>query len=368
MSAVISSPTIISEARSITLPPPAAVRGIRSIFFGSAASSIFTVICVAVIITLLPRLIDWAVIDAVWRTDNGMACREAGACWAFIAAKSKLILFGIYPIEEQWRPQIVIAIFLGMALASLPPRMWGRNLVIAWAFAFIAVIILMGGGFFGLTQVPTSAWGGLPVTLLLASLSLVLAFPLSIALAIGRRSNLPVARYLSIGLIEVIRGTPLLSLLFVASILMPLFLPDGWSPDKLMRALVALAIFSAAYLAEVVRGGLQDVPDGQTEAARALGISWFTTMRKVVIPQALRKVIPPLTNTLIVMIKNTSLVFVVGLFDLLSSTRAALADPAWPSPFSEAYLFIGFIYFALCFSTSLYSSWLEKYLGAPFSR
>ncbi|EUB99658.1 polar amino acid ABC transporter, inner membrane subunit [Rhizobium sp. CF080] len=368
MSAVISSSPIASGLRSSILPPPAKTPGIRGIFFGTLVSSFFTILGIAVILTLLPRVLDWAVFDAVWRVDNGMACREAGACWAFIAAKSRLILFGIYPLEEQWRPQIVITIFLVMALASLPPRLWGRRLVVAWAITFLVVIVLMGGGLFGLSAVPTSAWGGLPVTLLLASLSLVLAFPMSIALAVGRRSNLPIARYLSIGLIEIIRGTPLLSLLFVASILMPLFLPDGWSPDKLMRALVALTIFSAAYLAEVVRGGLQDVSDGQSEAARALGISWFTTMRKIVIPQALRKVIPPLTNTLIVMIKNTSLVFVVGLFDLLSSTRAALADPNWPSPFAEAYLFIGFIYFALCFSTSLYSAWLEKYLGTPFSR
>lgn len=366
MTAITSS--MLFAARQPQQPPPVAVPGLRSIFLGSVSSALFTLIWLAAIAALLPRAIDWALLDAVWMATDGTACRDAGACWAFIAAKSRLILFGIYPIDEQWRPQAVVAVFLAMALASLPPRMWGKRLAIAWAAALAGVIALMGGGIFGLSEVPTSAWGGLPVTLLLASLSLVIAFPLSIVLAVGRRSSLPIARYLSIGLIEVIRGTPLLSLLFVASIMMPLFLPDGWSPDKLMRALVALTIFSAAYLAEVVRGGLQDVPDGQQEAARALGISWFATMRKVVIPQALRKVIPPLTNTLIVMIKNTSLVFVVGLFDLLSSTRAALADPSWPSPFTEAYLFIGLIYFTLCFSTSLYSSWLESYLSFPAKR
>lgn len=344
-------------------PPPPVVKPIWQILFGNLISAVFTIACLAAFLLVAPRFLDWAVLDAVWVTDDGELCRGAGACWAFIAAKSRLILFGLYPPGEQWRPMLVIALFLVLALVSLPPRNWGSRLVVAWGLGFGAILILMGGGVFGLSEVPTSNWGGLPITLLLATLSLVMAFPLSIALAVGRRSAKPIPRYLSIGLIEIIRGTPLLSLLFVASILMPLFLPEGWTPDKLARALIALTIFSAAYLAEVVRGGLQDVSEGQIEASRALGISWFVTMRRIVIPQALRKVIPPLTNTLIVMVKNTSLVFVVGLYDLLSAGKAALADPEWPTPFIETYIFIGLIYFLICFSISLYSRWLETELS-----
>jgi general L-amino acid transport system permease protein len=352
------SPTRTSFVDTPSMPPMVRT-SIWKLLFGNFISALFTLSCLALLAFLGPRFVNWAVIDAVWYSADGSACRNAGACWAFIYSKSRLILFGLYPPAEQWRPMLVVALFLILGLISLPPRFWGRRLVLAWAVGFITILILMGGGVFGLSEVPTSNWGGLPITLLLATLSLVIAFPLSLVLAVGRRSSLPIPRYLSIGLIEVIRGTPLLSLLFVASILVPFFLPEGWTPDKLARALIALTIFSAAYLAEVVRGGLQDVPQGQIEASRALGLSWFVTMRRIVIPQALRKVIPPLTNTLIVMIKNTSLVFVVGLYDLLSAGRAALADPAWSTPFVETYLFIGFIYFAICFSVSLYSRWLE---------
>jgi general L-amino acid transport system permease protein len=356
------APTL-SPLSGTALPPPVISTPIWKLLFGNLISAAFTIACIAIFFTVAPRFLNWAVLDAVWYSGDGAACKAAGACWAFIAAKSRLILFGLYPPTEQWRPMVVIGLFLVLALVSLPPRNWGRNLVITWGVGFVAILVLMGGGYFGLTEVPTSNWGGLPITLLLATLSLVIAFPLSLVLAVGRRSSLPIPRYLSIGLIEIIRGTPLLSLLFVASILVPMFLPEGWTPDKLVRALIALTIFSAAYLAEVVRGGLQDVPDGQIEASRALGISWFVTMRHIVIPQALRKVIPPLTNTLIVMVKNTSLVFVVGLYDLLSAGRAALADASWSTPFVETYLFIGFIYFSICFSVSLYARWLEGELN-----
>jgi general L-amino acid transport system permease protein len=269
-------------------------------------------------------------------------------------------LFGIYPPEQQWRSMLVTLAILGLALWSLSPTHWGRSLTLLWVAGLALCVILMGGGAFGLAPVPTSSWGGLPVTLLLATMSMAMGFPLAIALALGRRSKLPVPRMLSLAAIEIIRGLPLLSLLLVASILVPLFLPNGMTPDKLVRALVALTIFSAAYLAEVIRGGLQGVSDGQMEAAQALGLSWFRTMRHVIIPQAIRKVIPPLTNTIIVMVKNTSLVLVIGLFDLLSAGRAALTDPTWPAPYVETYLFVGFIYFLICFGISRYSMWLES--------
>ncbi len=221
------------------------------------------------------------------------------------------------------------------------------------------MLVLMAGGFFGLSYVSTSNWGGLPVTLLLAVLSLGTGFPFAVFLALGRRSTNIVPRILSVVTIEVIRGVPLVGLLFVASILLPLLLPAGWTIDKLGRTLAALTIFAAAYLAEVLRGGLQGVTQGQQEAADALGIPRWKTVWNIILPQAIQKVIPPLTNTAIVMVKNTSLVMIVGVFDMLSAGRAAVTDPQWPAPYAETYLFVAFVYFIICFGISRYSLWLE---------
>lgn len=335
--------------------------------FGTAASSIVTLIVVLVAITALPNLLSWAVINGVW-TGDGEACREAGACWVFIREKYPLILFGIYPPDEQWRPILLVVIFVALTLWTMPTAHWTRCTLGAWVIGLAVSLLLMGGGMFGLSAVPTSAWGGLPITILLTVLSLALGFPFAIALALGRQSQLPVVRILSVGFIELIRGLPLLSLLFIASVLLPIMLPDGVTIDNLFRALVALTFSCAAYLAEVLRGGLQALHRGQEEAARALGLGWFQTTRLIVLPQAIRNVIPPLTNTVVVVVKNTSLVLVVGLFDLLSSGRAALADPQWPAPYAETYLFIAFIYFVICFGISRYSLSLERTMAQGLQR
>lgn len=334
------------------------------LFFGSFGSAALTLAAGALLLLALPRLIQWGLIDAVWQASDGAACREAdGACWAFLRAKLRQIAFGIYPPDQHWRPLLAMALVLGAVLWSLPPRNWGRSLFAIWAFVAMGFFLLMQGGLFGLPSVPTAYWGGLPVTLLLAVVALGGGFPLGVVLALGRRATLPVPRLLATGLIEIIRGLPLISLLFMSSIMLPIMLPEGMAIDKLARAAVALTIFSAAYLAEIVRGGLQAVPPGQLEAAQALGLGWGRAMRLVILPQALRKVIPMLTNTIIVMVKNTALVLVVGLFDLLSSGKSALADPAWPGPFAETYLFIAAIYFIICFSISRYSAFLERRAG-----
>ena len=211
-----------------------------------------------------------------------------------------------------------------------------------------------------MTYVPTTSWGGLPVTLILTVVAIGVGFPVSIALALGRRSALPAVSTLSVIAIETVRGLPLLSILFVASIMLPLFLPEALLPDKFVRAAVALTLFASAYLAEVIRGGLQAIPTGQSEAAKSLGLSYWQAQRFIVLPQAIKIVIPALANTIIVMIKNTSLVLVVGLFDLISAGKAALADPAWPSPSAETYLFIGAIYFALAFAFARFADFLER--------
>jgi len=331
------------------------------LLLGTPLNAGLTALFAAILLWFVPGLVRWAISDAVFSPLYPEACRAAtGACWGFVAAKSGQILFGIYPPDERWRPFLVCVVILALLAASVWPRLWSRRLLLAWAAALVLVIALMLGGVFGLAAVPTSSWGGLPVTLILTVVAIGIAFPLSIGLALARRSRMPAVRLLSTVAIETIRGLPLLSLLFVASIMLPLFLPDYLLPDKFVRALVALTIFAAAYLAEVVRGGLQAIPKGQTEAAEALGLSYWQRQRLIILPQALRIVIPALANTIIVMIKNTSLVLVVGLFDLISSGKAALADPDWPSPAAETFLFIGAIYFALAFGFARFADFLER--------
>lgn len=338
-------------------PPKAKRKPLLKLLFGDLLSAFLTVLAVLIIVGLIPAF-NWAVLDAHW-VGGPAACQGGGACWTFIGAKARLILFGLYPPSEQWRATIVIVLIVAMVLVSLSPRLWNARLLLVWAVAIAAMLVLMGGGVLGLDYVPTSKWGGLPVTLLLATLSLGLAFPLAVLLALGRRGKLPVARAISIFVIELVRGLPLVGLLFVAAILLPLLLPPEWTVDKLGRTLAALTIFAAAYLAEVIRGGLQGLDDGQIEAAEALGIPYWKMIWHIVLPQAIQNVIPPLTNTAIVMIKNTSLVLIVGVFDMLSAARSASTDPAWPAPSTEAYLFVAAIYFIICFSISIYSRHLE---------
>src|SRR5690606_14235703 len=284
-------------------PPKPPHKPLLQLFFGDLIASVLTVSTGFLLILMIPAL-NWAVLDAVWATDDPSTCRDGGACWAFIAAKFRFIIFGVYPPDEQWRPLLVMVLILAMILASLSPRLWGQRLIAAWIASVVAMLTLMWGGVLGMAPVPTSSWGGLPVTLLLALLSLGLGFPFAVFLALGRRSSLPIPRMLSLMTIELVRGLPLVGLLFVASILLPLLLPAGWSIDKLGRTLAALTVFAAAYLAEVIRGGLQGVPAGQIEAANALGIPAWKAVWHIVLPQALQKVIPPLTNTAIVMVKN----------------------------------------------------------------
>ncbi|HEV2605278.1 MAG TPA: amino acid ABC transporter permease [Microvirga sp.] len=368
-SASLPTEAFVRQTTYEPLPaPPQVRRTLLTTLAGDLASAAITLVAGAMLIWLTPKLISWAVVNGIW-SGGGEACRDAGgACWAFLSEKSRQILFGIYPPGEHWRPAAVVGLALGLSLWSLPPRNWTRITLLLWLIGVGAMLILMRGGNLGLSPVSTEAWGGLPVTLLLTIGSLGLGFPLAVALALGRQSELRGISTLCIGIIETVRGLPLLSLLFIASILLPIMLPEGLSIDKLARALVALTVFSAAYLAEVLRGGLQALTAGQGEAARALGLSWAQTTRLIVLPQAIAKVIPPLTNTVIVMVKNTSLVLVVGLFDLLSSGRAAATDPAWPSPYKETYLFVGLIYFVICFGIARYSLWLERRLAAGQKR
>jgi general L-amino acid transport system permease protein len=280
-----------------------------------------------------------------------------------INEKHRFILFGTYPFEEHWRPALVCLLFVGLYVVSAMRRFWSWHLIPIWAVTLTVIGVLMWGGVLGLTYVPQERWGGLPITLILATFGLAFAFPLAILVALGRRSKLPAIKVLCILYVELIRGVPLISLLFMASVMFPLFLPEGMNIDKLLRAQVAIILFAAAYLAEVVRGGLQALPRGQYEAADALGLSYWQKTGFIILPQALRLVIPPLVNTFIGFFKDTSLVLIIGIFDLLTAGKTAIVEPAWQGFGVEVYVVVGLIYLVFCFAMSKYSQDLERDLN-----
>jgi general L-amino acid transport system permease protein len=340
------------------------LRWLRENLFASIPSALLTLLLFLLLARALIGLVEWGITNAVWSvpgndTNACRAVRGIGACWAVIPEKYRFILFGIYPFQEQWRPALATLLFIALFYVSSRRRWWRRELVALWAAALILIALLMWGGIFGLSYVPQERWGGLPVTLILATFGLAFGFPLGIFVALGRRSNLPAIRSLCVLYVELIRGVPLISLLFMASVMFPLFMPEGFNIDKLLRAQIAIILFAGAYLAEVIRGGLQAVPKGQHEAADALGLSYWQKNRLIILPQAIRHVIPPLVNTFIAFFKDTSLVLIIGIFDLLTTAKTAIIDPAWQGYSVEVYMFVGAIYFAFCFAMSRYSRQLE---------
>lgn len=349
--------------------PPVATVGpiawLRNNLFNTWYNALLTVVIIWVVLEVLPGLVTWGFVQAHGLGASAAECRAdyGGACWAFVSEKLRFVLFGTFPYDEQWRPFASIMIFIGLLAASCDRRFWKPWFLGAWLGGLVLVGILMWGGVLGLTPVENSLWGGLPLTIILSVIGLAVAFPVSILLALGRRSNLPAIRTVCVTYIEIIRGVPLISLLFMASVMFPLFLPTGVTVDKLLRAQVAFIMFAAAYMAEAIRGGLQAIPKGQYEAADALGLGYWRKMGKVILPQALAISIPPLVNTFISFFKDTSLVIIIGLYDLLGTAKAALTDPTWRGFYKEAYIFIGLIYWSFCFFMSKYSQRLEKDLN-----
>ncbi len=328
--------------------------------FGSPMRAVTSTLLLAVSVWAIWAMVDWGLVRAVW-SGTGQDCRApgAGACWAFVGEKWRFFLFGLYPYEEHWRPALASIIVTVMAAISMVPRFFRPWLPVVWIGSFTTALWLMAGGY-GLSPVSTTAWGGIPVTLLLATSALIIGLPLGIFMAVARNSEAPTARMLATIWIEVIRGVPLISVLFLANTLLPLFVPGGGGIDKLLRAQIALTIFASAYLAEAVRAGLRAVPGTQTEAAQSLGFSPGMTLRLVVLPQALQTSLPGIINTAIAIFKDTSLITIIGLFDLLGAVRAAGRDPVWLAFDIEGYLFAAVIYFVFCFVMSRYGLWLER--------
>jgi general L-amino acid transport system permease protein len=337
---------------------------LRANLFASISSTVVSLLLILVLGKALISLVQWGFWNAIWTVpgDQTGACRAIrglGACWAVIPEKFRFILFGTYPFDQQWRPALATLTFIALFYLSSRRSVWGRKLVLMWAGALVLIGVLMWGGILGLSYISQDRWGGLPVTLILATFGLAFGFPLGIVVALGRRSKLPAIRSLCVLYVELIRGVPLISLLFMASVMFPLFMPDGVNIDKLLRAQVAFVLYAGAYLAEVIRGGLQAIPRGQHDAADALGLSYWKKNGLIILPQAISHVIPPLVNTFIAFFKDTSLVLIIGIFDLLTTAKTSIIDPAWQSFSVEVYLFVSLIYFAFCFAMSRYSRHLE---------
>jgi len=362
-----------SAPRDAPMATTGLIAWLRANLFSGWLSTAVTLLLGYLIVRAVIGIVDWAFINAIWSvplSPTGVAqtqvCRDlqgAGACWAVVTEKHRFMLFGTYPYEQHWRPAIVCLLFIGLYIVSAMRRFWNWTLIPIWAVTLTAIGILMWGGVLGLPYVPQERWGGLPITLILATFGLAFAFPLSIVVALGRRSNLPAIKVLCVVYVELIRGVPLISLLFMASVMFPLFLPEGMNIDKLLRAQIAIILFAGAYLAEVVRGGLQALPKGQYEAADAMGLSYWQKTGLIILPQALRLVIPPLVNTFIGFFKDTSLVLIIGIFDLLTAGKTAIVEPAWQGFGVEVYVFVGLIYLCFCFAMSKYSQGLEAELN-----
>lgn len=348
-------------------PPPGVLATVRRRFFYSPGASLVTIAALALVVWLGWRLLDWGVVRAVAAPDYA-ACKlpGRGACWGFVAEKWRLIVFGRYPYDEQWRPALASAAVLAMGVASALPACWSRRgahgLAMGWIAAFAVFFLLMFGGVFGLSVVGTERWGGLPLTVILTLIGMGASAPIGVLLALARRSNMPLLRSLAIAYIELVRGVPLLTVLFVATFVFPLVLPPGWRIDPFWRIVIGIVLFQAAYMAETVRGGLQTLPRGQLEAGISLGLRYWQLQRAVVLPQALVAVIPAFVNSLLSTFMDTSLVIVVSMYDLTGALRLALGDPQWRDFFIEGYLFIAAIYFLGSFVMSRYSQWLERRL------
>ncbi|MDR0807630.1 MAG: amino acid ABC transporter permease [Gemmobacter sp.] len=352
---------------AIPLARQGRLRRLRKDFFGSTASTMMTLASVAVILALLRWVLNWAVLNATFSASATQAvCAErSGACWAVIAARWRVILFGIYPYEEQWRSALACAVVVVVIVLSCLPRFWSfGRLALTWGFGAAIFYILMRGGVLGLVRVNEQQWGGLPLTLFIFVATGVIGMPLAIVLALMRRSELPVVARVTGWIIDTIRSLPLLSILFTCAIVLPFMLPGFLVGEKLYRVVFGIALFFAAYQAEIIRGGFQGVPRGQEEAAKALGLPYWPRMARIVLPQAFRLALPATINQFVIAFMETSLVVVVGFVELLAAGNTAYHTGEWKFAYIEVYAFVAAIYFAFVFGLSRYGAYLEARMSA----
>jgi general L-amino acid transport system permease protein len=368
------------------LPPPMKTSGLvywaRTNLFATPLDSAMTLIALAILVWFVPPLFSWLFVTAQWTGTDRTFCTTvaqggiqpdgwSGACWAFIGAKWKQFLFGRYPASEYWRLWLIGILFLALFIPLLLPKAGRKalNAVLFFGvFPIIAYFLLAGG--LGLPEVETPLWGGLMITLVISFVGIAVSLPLGIVLALGRRSKMPVIKMFSVGFIELIRGVPLVTVLFMASVMLPLFLPPGVTFDKLLRALIGVALFASAYMAEIVRGGLQAIPKGQYEGADSLGLGYWQKMGLIVLPQALKMVIPNIVSSFISLLKDTSLVYIIGMFDLLGIVRQNFSDANWASAQTPktGLIFAAFVFWIICFSMSRYSQSVERRLDTSHKK
>jgi general L-amino acid transport system permease protein len=338
---------------------------LRRNLFDSVWNTLLTVLVLAGMALVLPPLLRWMVFDASWFGTSKLDCHAGGACWTFIYVRLPTFFYGLYPRDEWWRVNLAGLLLVAFSLPVMREQARHRWVWVLLLLTLYPVLagVLLAGGVFGLRFVDTNAWGGLMLNVLISFVTVAGALPLGVVLALGRRSSLPIVRLLSVGFIELWRGVPLLTVLFMSAVIVPLFLPQGVTVDRLVRAMVALVLFNAAYMAEVVRGGLQGVAPGQEEAAYSLGLPWWQVQVFVMVPQALRIVVPGIINTVVDLFKDTTLVSIIGLFDLLGAVTLALKDPAWPGFADEGYVFAAALFFVCCFAMSAYGRRMEARIG-----
>ena len=347
------------------LPPPDPDRGLawfRKRLFSNWLDGVVTILAGLALVWLVVTVLDWAVLNAVWTEADRERCKDvSGACWAVIEARGRLILFGLYPFDQHWRSTLACLVIIATMILSCLPVFWGQwRLAILWLSGFGTFVLLMYGGIFGLPVVTTEQWGGLSLTVFIFAAVFVLGMPMAVGLALARRSKLPVVHWLTAVFIDTVRSLPLLTILFAAAVVVPFVVPDWAQGDKLGRVVFAFAVFYAAYQAEIIRAGIQSIPPGQEEAAQALGMGYWSVVFDIILPQAFRNTLPSTINQVVITFKETSIVTIIGFFEVTASASAAVGRGEWGAYYVEVYVFVALVYFVFVFGLSRYGAYLER--------
>ncbi len=347
------------EAKKAPSSSVGAIIWMRKNLFSSPLNTAMTLLAIAFLFWVIPPFIKWAITDANFKGTTKADCTGDGACWVFIKVKLQMFMYGFYPEVERWRVNLTYGLFLVVIVAFKYLKHSMTKIAIATVY-FIIAFFLIHGGYFGLAEVDTNKWGGLMLTIVISAVGIIFSFPLGILFAFGRDSKLPIIKSISVTYIEFIRAVPLITILFLSAVILPLFFPEGISFNKLLRAMIGLVLFEAAYVSETIRGGLQAIPSGQHEAADAIGLSYWQKMLLIILPQALKVAIPNLVGVFISLFQNTTLVLIIGLFDLLAMVQLTTSDAHWLGFETEGYVFVTLVFWVFCYLMSKYSKSLEN--------